>query len=374
MEIEVSSEKLSKALNNVSRIATNKVTLPVLNNVLIRVENKKVSLITTNLDMAIVDFLPVSSSKNGNITVPAKLLADFVSNLPKGENIKISTKDNKITVTSGKYSSVINGTSADDFPELPEINESKATIFQINTDEFKQSLSQVIIATSNDLNRPALTGVYFYTSEKSLFIAATDGYRLTKKKLIKNVQSEIKVTVPANTLQEVIRSIDDNMEEIEISFNDDLIRFRLGEIEIISKIIDSEYPNIDNLIPKSSEIHLEVDREEFIRVSKLASLFARHATNDVITCESKTPNSFSVYSIANEFGENSSSLEVEVDGDGKVSITSKYLIDALNVLSTPVISVNFTNVTEKVNAINAPMILKEKGSDDYIHILMPINT
>ncbi|MBR3169090.1 DNA polymerase III subunit beta [Candidatus Saccharibacteria bacterium] len=373
MEIEVSSEKLSKALNNVSRIATSKVTLPVLNNVLIKVENKKVSLVTTNLDMAIIDFLPVSNSKDGSITVPAKLLADFVSNLPKGETIKISTKDDKITITSGKYSSIINGTPADDFPELPEINEDKAVVFQIGTDEFKQSLNQVIVTTSNDLNRPALTGVHFYTSEKSLFIAATDGYRLAKKKLIKNVQSEIKVTIPANTLQEVIHSIDDNMEEIEISFNDDLIRFRLGEIEIISKIIDAEYPNIDNLIPKSTEIHLEVDRDELIRVSKLASLFARHTTNDVITCESKTPNSFSVHSIANEFGENNSSLEVDVDGSGKVSITSKYLIDALNVLSTPIISVNFTNITEKVNAINAPMVLKEKDSDDYIHILMPVS-
>ena len=97
MEIEVSQEKLSKALNNVSRIATGKVTLPVLNNVLIRVEDKKVSLITTNLDMAVIDYLPVSDSKNGVITVPAKLLAEFVSNLPKGEKIKLSSKNTKIT-------------------------------------------------------------------------------------------------------------------------------------------------------------------------------------------------------------------------------------------------------------------------------------
>lgn len=373
MEIEVSNEKLSKALNNVSRITTSKVTLPILNNVLIKVKDKKVSCITTNLDMAIIDFLPVSSSKDGIITVPAKLLADFVSALPKEKTIKISAKDNKITVTSGKYSSIINGAPADDFPELPEIDEKKAVVFKIGTDEFKQSLSQVIVASSNDLNRPALTGVHFYTTDKALFIAATDGYRLAKKKLIKDVKSEIKVTIPANSLQEVIRSISDDMEEIEISFNDDLIRFRLGEIEIISKIIDAEYPNIDNLIPKSTEIHLEADREEFLRITKLASLFAKHTTNDIITCESKTPDTFSVHSIANEFGENNSSIETSVDGDGKVSITSKYLIDALGVISTPIISVNFTNITEKVNAINAPLVLKEKGSDDYIHILMPVN-
>lgn len=373
MEIEVLAEKLSKALNNVSRIANGRVTLPVLNNVLIKVKDKKVSFITTNLDMAMIDFLPVSSSKDGIITVPAKLLAEFISILPKEEKVKISSKDNKITIKANKYSSVINGTPADDFPELPEINEKEAVVFKMGVEEFKNSISQVIIASSNDFNRPALTGVHFYTSNNSLFIVATDGYRLAKKKLIDKVKSEVKVTIPSNSLQEVVRSINDEMDEIEISFNNDLIRFRIGEIEIISKIIDAEYPNVDNLIPKSSEITLEVDKSELIRVAKLASLFARQATNDIITCEAKSPDIFSVYSITNEYGENDSFIETKVDTEGKVSITSKYLLDALNVMDTPKISINFTNITDKTNTINAPMILKEKNSEDYIHLLMPVN-
>ena len=134
MKIKVTQEKLSKALNNVSRIAVGKVTLPILNNVLIRVNDKKVSLITTNLDMAVIDFLPVSSSENGVITVPAKLLAEFISNLPKGETIEISSKDTKVTVSAGKYSSVINGTLADDFPELPEMDEKKIVIYKLGID------------------------------------------------------------------------------------------------------------------------------------------------------------------------------------------------------------------------------------------------
>ena len=186
MEIEVTQSKLSKALNNISRIAVGRVTLPVLNNVLIRVDNKKVSLVTTNLDMAIIDFLPVSESKDGVVTVPAKLLAEFVGNLPKSEKIKITSKDNKVTISAGKYTSTINGSPADDFPELPEINEEKAVVFKIGVDEFKNGISSVIIASSNDLTRPALTGVYFNMAEETLCIAATDGYRLAEKKLIKN--------------------------------------------------------------------------------------------------------------------------------------------------------------------------------------------
>ena len=215
MEIEVSQEKLSKALNNISRIAVGKVTLPVLNNVLIRVSDKKVSLITTNLDMAIVDFLPVSNSKDGVITVPAKLLAEFVSNLPKDEKVKIVAKDTKVTISAGKYTSTINGTMADDFPELPEISEKNAVIFKMGVEDFKTGVSEVIIASSNDLTRPALTGVFFNTNDKTLAIAATDGYRLAEKKLIKDVQSEINVIVPTNSLQEVLRAINDEMEEIE---------------------------------------------------------------------------------------------------------------------------------------------------------------
>ena len=239
MKIKVTQEKLSRALNNVSRIAIGKVTLPILNNVLIRVDQKKVSLITTNLDMAMVDFLPVSSSVDGVVTIPAKLLAEFVSNLPKNETIEISSKDTKVEIKAGKYSSTINGTIADDFPELPEFEEKKAVIYKVGVDEFKSSMSQVIIASSNDLTRPALTGVFFNTYNDCLAIAATDGYRLAEKILIDKVKSEVKAIVPSSTLQEVLRSISDDVEEVEISFNDDLVRFRLGEVEIISKLIDT---------------------------------------------------------------------------------------------------------------------------------------
>ena len=260
MEIEVTQEKFAKALNNVSRIAVGKVTLPVLNNVLIRVNKNKVSLITTNLDMAITDYLPVSNSKDGVITIPAKLLAEFVSNLPKGEKIKLSSKGEKVTISAGKYSSIINGSPADDFPELPEIDEKSSVVFKMSINDFKNGINQVVIASSNDLTRPALTGVYFNTYDNILAIAATDGYRLAEKQLIKNVKSEIKVIVPTTSLQEVLRAIDEDMEEIEISFNEDLIRFRLGEIEIISKIIDGSFPDYQKLIPKDNNIVINVNR------------------------------------------------------------------------------------------------------------------
>lgn len=366
MKIKVTQEKLSKALNNISRIAVGKVTLPILNNVLIRVDNKKVSLITTNLDMAIVDFLPVSSSEDGVVTVPAKLLAEFVSNLPKGETIEISSKDTKVTITAGKYSSVINGTLADDFPELPEINEKNAIIYKMGIDEFKTSVNQVSIASSNDLSRPALTGVYFNTNKNILAIAATDGYRLTEKKLIEKVESEVAAIVPSSSLQEVLRSINDEMEEIEISFNDDLVRFRLGEIEIISKLIDASFPDYQRLIPKDNNISVTLNREELSRVTKLAALFARSVGGSII-CETTAPDTFSVKSIANEFGENDSKLEAKVDKAGKVNLNSRFLLDALNALEETEINFSFSDHV-------APILLTNKKSDKYTHIIMPLSS
>lgn len=367
MEIEISQEKLSKALNNVSRITNNKALLPILNNVLIRVDNKKISLTSTNLDIAIVNYISAISSKNGVITAPAKLLAEFVSNLPKNEKIKLTTKDDKLTITSGKYSSTINGTIADDFPELPEINDKTAVVFKMGVEEFKNSVNQVIIASSSDLTRPALTGVYFNVYDKTLAIASTDGYRLAEKKLIKNVQSEVNVIVPATSLQDVLRVIDDEMEEIEISFGEDLVRFRLGEIEVISKIIDASYPDYRKLIPKNNEIKIEVNREELIRITKLAALFARRSASGSIICEAKKPNIFSVKSVASELGENDSIIETEITEEGKVNLNSRFLIDALNVLDEKDIIIEFANRLE-------PVILKNKKNNDYIHIVMPLDS
>ena len=366
MNIEVSCNKLSHALNTVSRVAVGKVTLPILNNVLIRVDDKKVSLITTNLDMAVVDYLPVSSSENGVITVPAKLLTEFISNLPKSETVKISASDTKVQINAGKYSSTINGAPADDFPELPELDEEKAVTFKLGIDDFKVSVGQVIIASSNDLTRPALTGVYFNTLDGTLAIAATDGYRLAEKKLIEKVESEVKAIVPTITLQEVLRSITDDVEEIEISFNDDLVRFRFGEVEIISKLIDASFPDYQKLIPKNNNIHLELDREELIRTTKLAALFARSVGGSII-CEATTPDTFSIKSVANEFGENDSRIETTVETPGRINLNSRFLLDALNAITDSTVEFHFSDHV-------APALLKNKNNDKYTHIIMPLNS
>lgn len=368
MEIEVESGKLAKALGVVSRIASNgKATLPILNNVLMRVDGGKVSLTTTNLDMAIVDYLPVSKSKDGVITVPAKLLAEFAQNLPKDSTVKISLDGTKVTTKAGKYSSTLNGTAADDFPELPEIDEVKMVVFKMGTDEFKSGVNQVMMASSNDMTRPALTGVYFNTDESSLYIAATDGYRLAEKRFIDKVESEVKAIVPTSSLSEVMRSLDDSVDEIEILFDETQVRFRFGEIEVTSKLIDGSFPDYRKLIPKKNEAELTLDKAELIRVTRLAALFAREVGGSIVLEAKTSTKTFSVASVANEFGENTSEIDTDVTKDERMTLNSRFLIDALGAIDEDKVLLGFSG---RLN----PILIKNEKNDKYTHIIMPLKS
>ncbi|MBR3256961.1 DNA polymerase III subunit beta [Candidatus Saccharibacteria bacterium] len=368
MELEVDSGKLSKALNIVSRVAGgSKSGLPILSNVLIRADEGKVSLTTTNLNMAVVVYLPVSKSENGVITVPAKLIAEFVSNLPKGNIVNISVDGTKIAVKSKGYKSTFNGTPADDFPELPEIDEDKAVRFRMGVDEFKVGVNQVIVASSNDLTRPALTGVYFNTDEGALYIASTDGYRLAERKFIEKVESEIKAIVPTSSLAEVMRSMSEEAEEVEILFDEAQVIFRIGEIEITSKLIEGSFPDYRQLIPKESEAEIVVEKKELIRVTKLAALFAREVGGSIVLEAKTATGTFSVGSVANEYGENDSEIETDIPKDERVTLNSRFLMDALNVLDEEKVKLGFSGKL-------APIIVKNEKSDKYTHIIMPLKS
>lgn len=366
MEIKIAQEKLTRALNSVSRVAAGaRATLPILSNVLIRVDENKVSLTTTNLDMAVVSYLPAAQSKNGVVTVPAKLMAEFVGNLPKGTLVEMKADGEKMTIKAGEYTSVINGATAEDFPELPEIDDTKAVKFRMGIEEFKAGLSQVMIAASNDTTRPALTGVYFNTFEGGLYLAATDGYRLAERKFIDKVENEVTAIVPASSLQEVLRSISEDMEEIELLFDETQVRFRLGEVEITSKLIDGSFPDYRQLIPKETEISVNLKRDELTRITKLAALFAKEVGGSIICQTSVENESFSVASVANELGENKSEIKTKVEMDGKVTLNSRFVLDALNALDGNEVEFGFSNRLD-------PVVIKVKKDDKYIHIVMPL--
>ena len=366
MELQVTQENFVRALQNASRVANNKTPLPILNNVLLRTDNNILLVASTNLEIASSTYIGAKVSKQGEVTVPARLLTDFISNLPKG-SIDLIVKNNQLTIESASYKSTINGASSDEFPELPAISDSEVVKYNISLDDFKQSVSQTIITASTDATRPILTGVYWHTYENYLYLAATDGYRLSERKLLET-KSEINAIIPTTTLQEVLRTLSDDITEIEVIFSDTEVHFKLNQTIITSRLIDGSFPDYRQLIPKQSETSLEIKKQDFSRVIKIASLFARESGGSVTLDVDKDKSILSIQSIASELGENTSEANISnVSDNGRVTLNSKYLNDALSVIQGDDIEIKF-------NGKLSPVILDNVGDSDYVHIVMPLKS
>lgn len=367
MKVEVTQENLAHALSNVGRVASSKAGLEILNNILIRTEGKQLLLAATNLEIAATERIGAKITKQGSITVPAKLINDFIQNLPK-ETINIEVDGSTLHITSPSNVSTIHGVKDDEFPELPVIDEQKAVNISIGTATFKQAASQTIIAASTDSTRPVLTGVFWHVIDGVLYMAATDGYRLAEKKVEKTI-ADISAIIPTTTIQEVLRTTSDNDESIDLLFDDTQVRFRVGDNEITSRLIDGNFPDYRQLIPNSSATSFTASKPDLIQAAKLAALFSSGSGGNIRIEAGVSEEKVVISSVASEYGDNNSSLPTAlIDGDdGSVSINSRYLLEALAVIDDKVISFGFSGKL-------APCVLKSVVSGDYIHIIMPLKS
>jgi DNA polymerase-3 subunit beta len=366
MELTVTQENLARALNAVGRVASTKTQLPILGNILLRTDKNRLLVAATNLEIATTQYIGAKVIKPGAITIPARLVSEFISNLPGG-SIELKVINDNLHIKSNNYSSIINGVIADDFPELPTINESSSIRYSVKTEDFKQAVSQTIITASNDSTRPVLTGVYWHSYEGELVLAATDGYRLSERKLIKTT-SEISAIIPTQTLQEVLRTIVDDGEEVDILFDETQVRFRINEAEIISRLIDGNFPDYRQLIPKKSDIGVTIDKTEFVRIVKIAGLFARESGGSITLTADNEKKNLSIHSIASELGENTSEAPATVKGAGNVTLNSRYLTEALSVIEGDEIEFSFSG------KITPCVLTSTNKNTNYYHIIMPLKS
>lgn len=366
MELSVTQENLSKALSNVGRVASSKAGLPILSNILLRTDGNRLLVAATNLEIASTHYVGAKVVTPGAITIPAKLVSEFVSSLPKGP-VELKVQDSHLTISTEGYKSVINGVVADEFPELPTIDESSSVQYSINVADFKQAVSQTIITSSSDSTRPVLTGVYWHSFEGSLYLAATDGYRLSERRLVET-KSEVAAIIPTSTLQEVLRTISDDVTEIDTLFDETQVRFRVGEAEITSRLIDGNFPPYRELIPATSETSMTLNTTDFVRITKIAGLFARDSGGSVTLTANKEEQTLSIHSIASELGENTSKTAAQVTADGQVTLNSRYLSEALA-------AVDGSEVEFRFSGKLAPCVLTAKAKDvNYKHIIMPLKS
>lgn len=363
MKVTVTQENLNRALAAVSRVASSKTSLPILSNILIKTESNRLVIAATNLEIASVYSIGAKVEKEGSLTVPARLVSEFVNNLPK-DNVILKIEGNKLDVSSGNYKSIINGVVSDEFPTLPTITPTHTV--QMSTVLLKQAIAQTVVTASHDDTRPVLTGVLCHTYEGNLYFAATDGYRLAERRLTA-LNDPLKALIPASTLQEVARVIPEDSEEVSILFDDAQVRFLAGDVEITSRLIDGNFPDYQQLLPKTTDIIATVQTAELVRITKIASLFARESGGSVTLHTDTTNKVVSIHSIASQLGENTSEAAAEVGGEGSVTLNSRYLLEALGCVESPTITFGFSGKL-------APCVIRPVGDDSYQHIVMPLKS
>jgi DNA polymerase-3 subunit beta len=363
MKLQVTQENLSKALGSVARVANSRGTLPILSNVLLKTVDGRLSIAATNLDIAITHYIGSKVSDEGSITVPARLMQDFVSSLPGGV-IELKLDDYKLHINADKYKSTINGITAEDYPVMPAITDG--TSWKVPGKLLKQSLQQVVIAASSDEARPVLTGVYWHTHEGKLYMVATDSYRLAEKSLV-SIDKEVNLLIPASALADLLRILGDYEEEVTVTHDDQQVLFTVGDVELVTRLIEGKYPDYRKLIPHSFASDATLKKTELTNITKVSSLFARESAGSVTLNLDTEQQQVSIRSIASQIGENTASATAQIANEGSITLNSRYILDALHALGGEDVRIAFNGKLE-------PCVLTDPGNDDYLHVVMPLKS
>ncbi|MGB9706481.1 MAG: DNA polymerase III subunit beta [Microgenomates group bacterium] len=371
MKLSVLQENLAKGLSTVSRSVASKAQLPVLGNILLATEKRRLKLSATNLETGINYWLGAKIEKEGAICVPAKILSEFVSFLPP-EKIELEVKDNSLNLSCSSHSASFVGLPASEFPPVPTL-EDKQT-FSFLGEGLLSSISQVVFAAAQDEGRPVLTGVLFQMIQDNLVLVATDGYRLSFKKMgkIKEVE-EVKefkkgLIIPARTLAEVGKILSEQKQEEQIGLaitpSSNQIIFSTPFCEVVSRLIEGSFPEFEKIIPEKWTTKIVLGKEEFLRAVRMASIFARESANII---KFKIENlKLKISSNAPQVGENLVELEVKQEGDdNNIAFNSRYLLDFLNSVDTEQISFEMTTPLN-------PGVFRPVGDSSYLHIIMPV--
>ena len=371
MKFSCLRENLNKSLSLVIGVAGKNVNLPILSNILIKVEEQKTSIISTNLELAVIANLRAKIEETGSFTVPARTLTDFV-NLLQDEKVEIKIEENELSIICGKSSTKIKGMPAEEYPVIPEVEEGKG--FSFDAENLRKGLNQVIPAIARNDIRPELSGMYFgFNKEKGkLTMAATDSYRLAEKKIVLNQGEEEKeIIIPGRTVQEISRILSlvvDEAEEknVRLLVSDNQVNINYSNVQLISRLVDGKYPDYTQIIPKEFKTKAEFNTNQLVKEIKAASLFTTTGVNAISLDLNVAEGTMGVSSTSTQTGEYMSEINSDVSGEeNSILLNHRYVLDGLNNLLTEIATL------EVINA-DSPCALKPKGDDSYLYIVMPI--
>lgn len=374
MRVSCTQENLAKGLSIVSRAVATRSTLPVLSNILLSTDQARLKLSATNLEVGINCWIGAKVEREGAITVPARLLSEFVSSLPPERvDLEMIPQTQTLNLRCGRFEANIKGIDAQEFPLIliPEENNR----IRVKPDLLRQAIDQVVFAAATDESRPVLTGVLADVMPDRLTFAAADGYRLSVSSIAleEGPQQPFSVVIPARALQELrrISSEEENPIEMLVAPNRSQVFFHLSDIDLVSQLVEGTFPDYRQIIPKVSNTKVTLATQDFLKAARMALIFARDAANVVrlqlVPGVGAGVGRMIVTATSAEHGDNVSELDAVVEGaPQEISFNARYLIDALSVIET-------AQTLMELRDVNSPGVLRPVGGSDFVHVVMPMH-
>ena len=364
MKITCTQENLSKGLQLVSHIASKNISLPILSNVLLKTEEGILKLMTTNLEMGIICKVRGKVEKEGSFTVQAKTITDYINLLPK-ENIVIELEEQNLKIKSSNSKTSMKGMEASEFPLIPQIDSEEN--IEINGKILKEALNSVAFSVSFDDTRPEINGVYFNFINNTLVLAATDSYRLAEKIItLKKETKEQSFIVPIKTIQELVRIIGDEDENLLIKTNDNQAVFSIAGARLSSRLIEGKYPDYKQIIPKEHKTLTILNTSDLIKTVKRASLFCKAGSNDILIKFAVEGKEIIISANNMQIGESEAKQEVNIEGEeNNIIFNYRFLLEGLQ-------NIDDEECVLEINTNTNPGLLRPKNKKDYVYIIMPI--
>lgn len=379
MKISCLQENLSRGLGVVGRAVASRATLPVTQNVLLSTEGGMLRLSATNLEISITTKIGAMVEEEGAMTVPARLLIDFVNSLPSDRiDLTMEPDSRLLQIRAGRSSANIHGTDASDFPPIPRVSDGVPA--RISSSVMKSVIPRVTVAAATEDSRPVLTGVNMKLSGDKFTMAAADGFRLAVHHgpLIQPIEEEIGVIIPSRTMNEVERLLGSRDESVDIMLapgnGQALFRVPAGtdDVEIVSQLLTGTFPSYEQLIPQNYTTRTVLDLPTFQRATRTAAIFARDGSNIIRmqaspAAEDENYGKLMISARSEELGNGEGVLDIaEIEGEeSKIAFNSRYLLDLLNVLEQGQVAMETTTSS-------SPGVFKPIDSDAYVHVVMPM--
>ncbi|HEX9017090.1 MAG TPA: DNA polymerase III subunit beta [Chloroflexota bacterium] len=377
MKLSCLQENLDKGLNIVGKAVPAKSTLPALSNVLMTTDQGRLKLAATNLEVAISCWIGAKVEEEGAITVPANLLSEFVRSLPNDRiDVDLSERTRTVHLHCARFEANIKGLDAEEFPSIPSIGEG----FRIAIDSatLHDSIAQVAFAAASDDSRPVLTGVLINFAADTMTMVAADGFRMAMKTspLAAPVDQEASVIVPARAMRELGRILADSEETVEISItqNRNQVLFRVGNVELMSRLIEGQFPDYRRIMPAPSGNKVVVSTGEFLNANRTAAIFARDNSNIVrlqfaAGQEDLTPGKVTISATSAEIGDNVGEIDAVISGQPpQIAFNTRYLDELLRALEKS------SQLQLEVSSSASPGTFRPVGDEGYLHIIMPMHT